>query len=276
MQQLTNDFYLVLVDQLFESRTTNSGLISSNTAIINPTTEERSEFKRRYGKVLAVPLNFTNNHVSMVDPGSPAPRKYISHEWIEYMRQWGHRQGVRPYDAKVYYPSTFEKYDVITCADLGKKMDVEVGDKIYFNESCTEDERFMGKYQGKLMYSIRVDEIQAIVRTSPVFEGYSKFKRSKVIMQGGWVIVKIDMETWEEISVPIPGQAVPLIVKSAPEAKPLRGWIKEIDNRPDLKRGDHIIFERDADAPCMFEGEELVIMKDEDILAKIQPKIKKL
>jgi co-chaperonin GroES (HSP10) len=267
--QLTNDFYLVLVEQLFESSKTKSGIITSNTAIINPETEERSEFKRRYGKVLELPLNFTENHVQMIDPGYPPPKKYINHEWIQFMREAGYLRGLQQYDERAYYPSTFEKYEVLTCADLGRTMDVQKGDKVYFTENCTEEERFMGKFQGGLMYSIRVDEIQAVVRTKAVLEGYGGLKRSKVIMQGGWVLVRLDMETWEEITMPSG-----ITFKSAPEAKQLRGWVEEVDNRPDLKRGDHIVFERDADAPCMFEGRDLVIMKDEDILAKIEPKIK--
>lgn len=270
--QLTNDYYLVLVDQLFESSTTPSGIITKNTAAINPETEDRSEHKRRYGKVLEVPLNFTDAHVSMVDPGYPAPKRFVGHEWIEMMRQAGHSQGLRPYDERAYYPSTFEQYEQITCADVAKLVDVKKGDKIYFSENATEEERFMGKFQGGLMYAIRVDEIQAVVREMKIFTGMKPQKR--IIMQGGWVLVENDMETWEEISIPIPGQAVPLVIKAAPEHKPLRGWVREVAKRPDLKVGDHIVYERDADAPCVVEGKELVIMKDEDILSKIRPEPK--
>lgn len=265
--QLTNDYYLVLVAQLFESRTTPAGIITMNTAIVNPETEERTEHKRRYGTVLEIPANFTDADVSMVDPGLPSPRRYVGHEWIEMMRQAGYSQGLRPYDQAVYYPSTFEKYDTITCADIAKQVDVKKGDKIYFTENATEEDRFMGKYNGGLMYAIRVDEIQAVVREMKIFTGMKPQKR--IYMQGGWVLVENDMETWEEISIPIPGQPIPLVVKAAPEHKPLRGWVREVAKRPDLKVGDHIVYERDADAPCVVEGKELVIMKDEDILAKI-------
>lgn len=267
--QLTNDYYLVLVDQLFESSTTPAGIITMNTAVVNPETEDRTQHKRRYGKILEVPANFTDAHVDMVDPGLPSPRKYINHEWIEMMRQAGHRQGLRLYDERAYYPSTFEKYDTITCADIAQKVDAKKGDKVYFSENATEEDRFMGKYQGGSMYAIRVDEIQAVVREMKIFTGMKPQKR--ILMQGGWVLVENDMETWEEISIPIPGQAVPLVVKAAPQNKPLRGWVREVAKRPDLKVGDHIVYERDADAPCVVEGKELVIMKDEDILSKIRP-----
>jgi co-chaperonin GroES (HSP10) len=237
--QLTNDYYLVLVDQLFESSTTPAGIITMNTAVVNPETEDRTQHKRRYGKIL------------------------------EMMRQAGHRQGLRLYDERAYYPSTFEKYDTITCADIAQKVDAKKGDKVYFSENATEEDRFMGKYQGGSMYAIRVDEIQAVVREMKIFTGMKPQKR--ILMQGGWVLVENDMETWEEISIPIPGQAVPLVVKAAPQNKPLRGWVREVAKRPDLKVGDHIVYERDADAPCVVEGKELVIMKDEDILSKIRP-----
>lgn len=270
--QLTNDYYLVLVGQLFESFTTPSGLISSNTAVINPETEDRTEHKRRYGTIMEVPLNFTDADVAMVDPGLPSPRKYVGHEWIEKMRQSGYRQGIRQYNERAYYPSTFERYDTVTCADIAKLVDAKKGDKVYFSENATEEDRFMGPYKGGLLFAVRVDEIQAVVREMKIFTGMKRQKR--IFMQGGWVLVRLDMESWEEISVRIPGQAIPLVVKAAPEAKPLRGWVVEVAKRPDLKAGDHIVFERDADAPCMVEGKELVIMKDEDILAKISPKPK--
>lgn len=273
--QLTNDYYLVLIDKLFESSKTKSGIITMNTAVLREDVEERTEHKRRYGKVLEVPVNFTRDAVAMIDPGSPPPKRYVGHEWIEMMRSAGYRAGLRPYDEKVYYPSTFEKYDTITCEDISKLVDVEAGDKIYFAESATEEERFMGPYNGGLMYAIRVDEIQAKVKTGAVLEGYSGLQRTRIIMQGGWVLVRVDMETWEEITIPIPGQAQGIVVKAAPEAKPLRGWIESVSHRKDLKTGDHIIFEKDADAPCTIEGKEYSIMKDEDILATIKPKIKK-
>lgn len=273
--QLTNDYYLVLVDQLFESSVTPSGIITRNTAVIDEETEDRSEVKRRYGKVLEVPLNFTDTVVAPVDPGLPSPKRFVGHDWIEMMRMMGHKQGVRPYDEKVYYPSTFENYDVVTCADISKLVDAQPGDKVYFSENATEEERKMGPYQGGQMYAVRVDEIQAVVRKKAVFEGYNAYQKPKIIMQGGWVLVKLDMETWEEITIPIPGQEQGLIIKSTPEAKPLRGWVEAVNHRQDLKRGDHIIFERDADAPCTIEGQDYTLMKDEDILATIQSKIEK-
>lgn len=277
--QITNDHYLVLVEQYLESYKTPSGIITQNTAVIDEDSENRTEHKRRYGTVLELPHNFTNNDVGMIDPGMPHPRRFIGHEWIQMMRNAGHRKMVRmgeiqvyvPYDEESYYPSTFERYETISCRDVARLVDVKAGEKVYFTENATEQERYMGAYKGGFLYSVRVDEIQAVVRNVNVgIPGLKPQKR--IIMQGGWVLVRVDMETWEEISIPIPGQDVPLVVKAAPEAKPLRGWIEGVSHRADLKRGDHIIFERDADAPCTVEGKECTIMKDEDILAKIKPK----
>lgn len=268
--RLTNDFYIVLIEKLFESSTTESGIITLNDAIVKEETEERMQYKRRYGKVLEVPLSFSDGHVDMIDPGAPAPRKFVSHDDIEMLRNlWGRMTGYVAYDSKAYYPSTFERYECVTCADVARKVDVKVGDKIYFSEVATEEDRFLGKFQGGLMYAVRVDEVQAVVRDVPLFDGYGKKKAPKIFMQGGWVLAKVDMETWEEISINIPGSPIPLVMKAAPEAKPLRAFIEAVSHRPDLKRGDHIIFERNADAPVLFEGEEMVIIKDEDVLAKI-------
>lgn len=268
--QLLRDFYLVLVDQLYESETTKSGIITRNTAPISEEQEDRGAFRRRYGKVLEVPVGFSDGLISVKEPPGPAPRRYINHEWIQYMRNAQHKFGLRPYDEKLYYPSTFEKYDILTCEEIARRVNVEVGDKIYFGENALEDERFMGRYQGKLMYSVRVDEIQAVIKMGVVFDGYGKLKAPKIYMQGQWILVKVDMSNWEDKPFNIPGVEEPVMLKVAKEGKPLKGKIQS-SNRRDLKFGDEVFFEQDADAPCVIEGQEYSMMLEEDILAIIKP-----
>lgn len=262
--QLIRDYYLIYIDQLFESSTTKSGIITSNTAVVNEETEERSAHKRRYGIVLEVPAGFSDESVMFIDPGLPAPKAYISHEYIQSKRNAGHRAGKRNYDEKMYQPCMFNHYESITCADIGKMVDIKAGERVYFTENATERERFMGRHNDGFMYAVRVDEIQAAVRESPIFEGYSSFKKKRIIMQGGWVLVKVNMETWQDITTPSG-----VIMKVAPEAIPLQGTIVEVSHRPDLKPGDKILFECEADAPCTVEGQEYVIMRDEDVLVKL-------
>jgi co-chaperonin GroES (HSP10) len=258
--QLLHDFYLVAVDQLFESGVTPSGIITSNTAIIHPEQEDRGEFKRRYGVVLEKPVGFSDLAISMVDPGLPPPKKYISHDWIEMMRTYGHTN----YDGKFYYPSTFEKYEEITCKQIAELVDVEIGEKIYFDEKATEAERYMGTFEGKSLYSVRVDEIICSVR--------EKLKKTKVIAQGQWVLLKPKMEDWEDILIPIPGKPKEewLQAKVSPDTVWLTGTVHAVNRRNDLQTGDTVIFMRDADAPITVEGEELTCMYNDEVLAKIR------
>jgi co-chaperonin GroES (HSP10) len=267
--QLLNDFYLVLVDQVYESSTTKSGIITSNTAIINHEQEDRGEFKRRYGRVLEVPMCFSDTVVEAVDPGNPPPRTYVGHEHIKRMRDAGYRAGTRQYDHRVYYPGTFEKYDVVTCKDIAKRVDVNKGDIVYFREISTDVERHMGPYQGGQMFAVRVDEIHAVVKEAAVFEGYNAYKKRKIFPQGGWVFVQLNMETWEDITIPIPGQAQGIIAKVAPEALPLQGKVLHAQRKQ--LEGKNVIFHRDADAPITVDGKEMTVMVEDDILAIIKP-----
>ncbi len=258
--QILHDYYLVAVDQLFESNTTPYGIITSNTAIIHPEQEDRGEFKRRFGVVMEVPVAFSDNPVSMEDPGSPAPRKFVGHDWIELMRTIGHKD----YDHKRYYPSTFEMYKPITCKDVSKKVNVVEGEKIYFDEKATETDRYMGMYEGKLLYSIRVDEIICCIRKTPT-------NKHKIFMQGGWLLLEPDMENWEEITIPIEGKNKDqwLQAKIAPEGRWLRGIVRATNGRDDLKGGDKVVFVRDADAPITVEGKEYTVMMHDEVLAKV-------
>jgi co-chaperonin GroES (HSP10) len=260
--QLTTDFYLVLLDEIWESGKTQSGIITSNTNIIHEEQEDRGEFKRRYGTVLEVPLSFSDAHVDTIDPGLPTPKAYVGHEWIQKMRNAGYEG----YDSNAkYYPSTYPHHQTITKKDYAKKVDVKVGDLIYFRDVATDVERYMGKYNGKHLFSISVDEIHCKIEESPVFAGYNKFKQKRIIAQGGWVLVEINMETWQDITTPSG-----VIIKVAPEALPLQGKIVAAQ-REDLVVGSNILFHQDADAPITVEGRKLTVMQEYDILAFIKP-----
>lgn len=260
--QLLRDYYLVLVDQVFESGLTPSGVITSNSAAIHEWQEDRGEFKKRYGTVIALPASFSEGHVMMVDPGLPAPRKFVGHEYIMAMRKGGYMNR----DRSNYYPSTFEKYEEVTCAEVAQKVDVKVGEKIYFDEKATEEERFMGMHEGKRMYSIRVNEILCVIREVKPFPGMKKQKR--IIMQGGWVLLKPNMEAWEDIEIPLTNGQV-LYGKAAPGNRPLQGFVKSVNHRTDLKAGDLVYFLKDADAPITIEGEEYTCMWEDEVIAKI-------
>lgn len=273
---LVRDFFLVFVDDLWESHTTKAGLISSNTGWISgqnssEETEDRGEHKRRYGIIVEVPCSYSDTALEMIDPGLPQPRKYVSHDWIQQMQNAGHR-GYREHEnpAGRYYPSTFEEYETVKMSDIGKRVDAKQGDKVYFEPRATDMERYMGAYnhnglEGHL-FSVQVNEILCVAKKSPILINHEHYVKEKIYPQGGWVFVEISMEDWKDITTP-----AGVIIKVAPEALPLQGKILAAQ-REDLKPGLNVLFERDADAPITVDGVEMTCMQESDILAIIKPK----
>ena len=288
--QLLHDFYLIAVDQVFESNVTPAGIITSATAIIDENQEDRGKYKRRYGTVLECPVAFSDLVVDYIDSGVPRYKKYVSHDWIVYMNSLGYDH----YNSnQKYYPSTYEGDPQIKLSDIAKRVDVVKGERVYFREESTDPERFMGMYEGKRMYSVRVDEIICSIRTITPFQGYNGYKQQRIVMQGNWALLQPNMETWEDITIPLPGKPKEewLVTKVAPGAKwsvevdedsgkqnwkmtteglPLEGTIKSIRHRDDIKDGDQVLFMRDADAPITVEGKEYTCMYHDEILVKIK------
>lgn len=278
----TRDYYIVWVDNIWETGKTKSGIITLNDSYIHKQNagdevEDRGQYKRRYGIVEQVPLTFSDvEQIDFIDPPGPQPRKYIGHAFIQEMNN----QGVRGFRDKVintvhgpmfedprarYYPSTFERYESITCADIGKRVDIKKGDTVYFDHTCTDNDYYLGPYKNGHLFSMRVDKILCVYKDAPIFKGNSKYKRKQIFPQGGWVFVKVNMEDWKDITTP-----TGIIIKVAPEALPLRGtvWAAQKEEL----NGKEIIFERDADAPIMVEKLDLTVMRESDILATIKPK----
>lgn len=270
--QLTRDFYLVFLDEVWESHVTPSGVISSNTSIqnTNEELEDRGEFKRRYGIVLQLPASFSDTPLEMIDPGLPPPRKYVGHEWIQMMHLAGYR-GYRDHEQpeKYYYPSAMEEYETVKMSDYGKKMNVQVGDKVYFEHTSTDMERYMGAYTHNglkgHMFSIQVNEILCVAKKSPVFINHEHYVREKIYPQGGWIFVELNMESWQSITTPNG-----VIVKMAPEALPLQGKVLHAQNSKLV--GKDVIFNQDADAPVTIDGVEMTSMQEGEILATIKAK----
>lgn len=268
--QMLRDFYLVWVDQIWESKETKSGLITSNTNFIakqnaSEEVEDRGEFKRRYGYVMEVPASFSDNDVEMIDPGLPTPRRYVGHDWLQMMRIAGYR-GYREHETPFtkYYPSTFERYETIKMSDIGKMVDAKVGDLVYFDHKSTDVERYMGPFKEGHLFSIQVNEIMCVVKESAIFAGYNKYKERRIFPQGGWVFVKLNMESWEDITLP----GTDIVIKCAPEALPLQGKVVAAQNKK--LEGKNVLFERDADAPITIGEQELTVMPESDILATIK------
>ena len=245
------DYFLFTVDKRFETKSESGIIMISEAYVSGGENEESDEFnshKRIYGQVVAVPRSFSDEKITAIDPGLPAPKKYIGAEFIQQMIA----SGARMWSKKDYSPTTYEM-DFVTCADIGAKTDIRNGDKIYFNYNATELDQYVGKKDGKQVFKVRVDEILCVVRDG------------QIISQGGWVIIKPNKETWDDIT-----NDAGIIIKTAPEKIPLEGFIVAANFTEGLKIGDKIIYHHDADWQLTIEGEEAFVIQEKDILALIE------
>jgi co-chaperonin GroES (HSP10) len=270
--RMLRDFYVVWLSQVWEERPksliTSPNAMANNNAPVNALEqlEDDHELRRRYGTVMELPLSFSDSMVEIIDPGSPQPRRYVGHDWIEQQHQQGkrgYRDHENPQDR--YYPSTFERYECITRQDIAKLVDVQVGDTIYFEPRATDVERYLGPYKEGHMFSIRVDEILCKTKRSPIFISHQHHVQEKIYPQGGWVFVQISMEDWKDITTPSG-----IIMKVAPEALPLRGKCIAAQNKKLEKM--EVLFEIEADAPIEIDGRSLTCMREDDILATLKSK----
>lgn len=246
--KILHDSYIVAIDQKYESTVSKSGILSLNTAYMNDEAEDRHASKRVYGTVMQCPAMFSDISVSLVNTGNPPAHGYIGHDLIQAKSNAGYSLRALP----AYYPSTFEGYEMITMKDVAKKVDVQLGDRVYFAYNVTEPENFLGKNQkGHELYRVQVDMVYAVVRDGVI------------LMQGGWVLVEPEMETWEEIKTPSG-----IYKKPRPEAKYLLGKVKHIQEHDALSPGDRIMYMHDADAPMKVEGVDYYCMHISEILCK--------
>lgn len=255
---ILQDFYIVLIDKKYNSEVTKSGLITLNAAYMEEWAEEHLKHRRQFGTILRKPATFSDDMLDIVTPGLPEPRLFVSGEYRAYEAQRGRRTIAE------YYPSSLDKFDVITIADYAKNVKVQPGDKVYFDYLATDQERFLGSYQDKGdMYMLRVDEIYCSVKTSRIANMAGEYPIT-VTPQGGWCMLEPDMQTWEEITTPSG-----IVKQPFPHAKYLLGYVRHISKRDDVKAGDHVIYQRNADYNLSIEGKDYLVMREDDILCKI-------
>jgi co-chaperonin GroES (HSP10) len=247
--KILKDSYIVAMDQRYESSTTKAGIITLNAAYVNDEDEGRHISKRVYGTVVQCPETFSDTVVSLVDIGYPPAHGYVGHDLIQAKSNQGMSLRALP----TYYPSTFEGFETITMEDVAKKTNIEVGDIVYFDYNVTEPENCLGKNAaGHEIYRVQVDMI------------YVAIKNGNIEMQGGWVLVEPDMETWEEIQTPSG-----IYKKPSPEAKYLLGFVRHMQPREDLSIGDRIMYMHDADAPMKVEGVDYYCMNRNEIICRV-------
>ena len=254
------DYFTVAIDCRYEEAKTKSGIILINTAWIDDDEGDRFQHKRIYGTVLSVPETYSDTPYRAIDDGMPAYHKFIGHDDIVDKINRGYRNHAE----KSYYPSTFDKYDVVTVADIAKRVDVKVRDKVYFTPQVTEPGNLLpDKHNGKEVYRINVTEIFAAVRAD-VKEGAGGLVLcDKIWMQGEWVLVKPNMETWDEITT-----KMGIIKKPRPESKWLEAIIAHSSHKH-LVPGMKVAYLPNSDWDLTVEGEKYFLMTAQDIIGKL-------
>lgn len=249
---ILNDYFLITLDERFESKS-ESGLITVNESYIAGSSAEeegweKNPHKRIYGTVESCPKSFSDHPIFAIDPGSPNPKRYIGGEEIENKVNWG----MRGYSRSDYSPTMYAGVEYITPKTISKQSDIKKGDRIYFDQKVTELENCIGEYNDEKIFKARIDEIICVVRNG------------EIITQGGWVLVKPNMESWEEITT-----KQGLIVKPRPGVKYLEGEIFASNFVEDIYAGDEIIYHPDADWPVKVEGVDCYAIQGRDILGKV-------
>lgn len=254
------DYFLVAIDSKYNEGKTKSGIIMLNSAWLDDGDMDRNEHKRIYGDVLSVPESFSDNGYRAIDDGMPTYRKFVGHDDIVDRINRGYTN----HNDKTYYPSTFDKYDVVTMADIARMVDVRVGDKIYFMPQVTEPENFIRKENGKEIYKVCVTDIICAVRHNVKSSNTSEFYLyNQICMQGEWTLIKPDMETWEEITT-----KSGIITKVAPDKKWLQGIVAH-SRHDHLVAGDKIVYLPNADCEVMVEEEKYFVMPVQDVIGKL-------
>lgn len=278
MVEILQDYFTIAIESRYNERKTKSGIILLNAAWIDDQDMDRYEHKRIYGEILSVPQVFSSQGYRAVDDGMPTYRKFVGHDDIVDRINRGYTN----HNDKTYYPSTFDQYDVVTMADIAKQVDVKVGDRAYFMPQVTEDDNYLGKENGKEIYKVCVTDIFCVVRITndkkgrlewsgeissevdfiPDPKGDIVVSSPTILMQGEWVLVKPNMETWNEITT-----KSGIITKVAPDKKWLEG-IVSYTRHNHMEPGDKIMYLPNADCEVTVEDEKYFVMPAQDIMGK--------
>lgn len=281
--QALYDWVFFTTDSLYNEKLSQH--IYYNTAWLDEEESARHVHKKIWGEIISIPISLSKEVIGKkLDTGVPA-RENITPEKIREMvevykdKTWGRDS----YYCTPYYP------EEITLDSLTEKMDMQVGDRIYFDYNTLEEENNLGYYNGKMVFKVRYDDVICVVRKptrkqaeemAPEYKQHleNKYKDriipigeiidfilnegNRIIMQAGWTLIRPEMEKWEEFTT-----QSGIITKCKLDPKPLRGFISYIDHSDfGLKKGDRIVFHPDANWLNIIEGIEYYVIKEKDIL----------
>src|SRR5690606_18099065 len=112
------DYFTVCIERRYEDVQTKSGIFLLNSAWVDDEEMDRFAYKRLYGTIVNVPRMYSDEKYTAIDSGMPPYRKFIGHDDIVDRINRGYRNHAE----KSYYPSTFDEYECVTMADLGKNV----------------------------------------------------------------------------------------------------------------------------------------------------------
>lgn len=225
-----------------------------------------------HGEVLAAPSKLPADVLYLKNPGSPSPASYLSSKEVENMvgtYHPGQRDKVsnRIRVTNGLYTPEFETLK-------GKKVDVKRGDKVYFSYLALDEENFLGyDNEGLLLYKIKYSEIFCRVRNSNItpINGHCLVKPYH---GEGFKEIDVDGKTVQAKTVT--AGAVEMVSELSDKPLYLQGVLQHIGSpvgeltRPDCKPGDRIVYATASDYEEEIEGETYFVMKQWDLLAKVE------
>ena len=152
-----------------------------------------------------------------------------------------------------YNPELNARQHGIVYAVSKNVKNVKVGDKIYCHHFLTTKENRFTFIEDKLIYRIQENMAYAVVRNN------------KIIMLNNWVFVEQVLEDESKCKTDSG-----IWVKPDQEDEELHGILKNSNNElieQGAKINDRIIFSKDSEYVMDIEGEDLMRMRNEDVLA---------
>lgn len=246
--QIIDDFFMISVDQLYESSVNKDGILTLASSWVNDKTIERFGHKRVYGRVEACPLSFSGKVVELIDPGYPNPKVHVSGEYIGRQRRMGYKT-----DKLAYSCAGCDEYDVQTVADVAATCDIRRFDTIYFDPIVTEPDNYLGPHEKRHLYKVLPTDVICVVRDG------------QIIMQGDWCLLEPVKETIEDITTPSG-----IMMKPLPGEKYMQGTVRHFREFPGVEEGDTVLHFPGLNWLFRVENKHYYAVQREFIIAKVE------
>lgn len=292
MPQIIRDFCIVKVKDVFKDETNFEG--ANGMKILMDTTFNPQKYTNNCGIVESIPIAMTREPIEFGYHGVP---KYHENAPMVFKTNQEIQREVRVGD-KVYFNYNALKPD----------HHERLYNSRYLYRKAEPDEN--GKMHNYLCFRITYNQIFAAVRYEKTLSSYADFDwriekklkpfsvmesdshrsedryeydgniyKKTVQMIGSWTFIEPDVESWEDILVPVPEtlNGVPVLdhlgrkvmkpkdqwiqTKLYPQTSYLSGWVRYvgsplIGNVKELEEGMYVHYRPGADTVCSFEGKD--------------------